>query len=257
MSRHSEFIFFRLIPRSEAALSFLPFLWTSMVLSIMSEPLSIPITPLPARAASFLIIAILISVSLITRDPQLCFLMPAAHMSVLLLTNVSSDLLPALHQTIATAVAATDTEFLVFLQMLDTALSRSMCRKHLPYFFRVVCSSCCFPDWGWHVVIWWKLIFFYFYLCFLWSEGPVQKLANILMCFCALSGSGVSKFWGIFKACHVSQPNDVLGSGKSSQFNSVRLMGTVRAGDSRVLKEQMLLLWTQWVIYFSEKRLLI
>lgn len=156
MSRHSEFIFFRLIPRSEVALSFLPFLWTSMVLSVMSEPLSIPITPLPARAASFLIIAILISISLITRDPQLCFLMPAAHMSVLLLRSVSSDLPPALHQTIATAVAATDTEFLVFLQMLDTALSR----KHLPYFFRVVCSSCWFPDWGWQVVIWWKLIFF-------------------------------------------------------------------------------------------------
>lgn len=172
MSWRSEFIFFRLIPRSEVALSFFSVLWTSMVLCIMSEPLPIPITPLAStifKSSDNSHSGFYFSDNL---RPSALFSDACCSHKCLLLRNVSSDLLPVLHQTVVTAVAATDTEFLVLLQMLDTALSRSMCCKHLPYFFRVVCESCWFPDWGWHVVIWWK-IFFYFYLCFLWSEGPV------------------------------------------------------------------------------------
>ena len=187
-----------------------------LVLSIMSEPLSTPSHPTASTISNpsdnshsdF-------HFSDNQRSSALFSNARCSH-ECLLLRNVSSDLLPALHQTIATAVAATDTEFLVFLQMLDTALSRSRCYKPFP----TSSGSSAHPagsqtknDTLWFDQSWY---FFYFYLSFLWSEGPAQKLANVLICFCALSGSSISKFGGIFKACHVSQPNDVLGSVKSS-----------------------------------------
>lgn len=166
-----------------------------LVLSIMSEPLSTPSHP-PASTISnpsdnshsdfhF------------SDNQRSSALFSDAHCSheCLLLRNVSSDLLPALHQTIATAVAATDTEFLVFLQMLDSPQQKQVLPT-LPYFFRVVCSSCWFPDWGWHVVIWSKLVFFLFlsFLPVVWGSCPKTcKRSDVLL---RSFGKQHFKVWG-------------------------------------------------------------
>lgn len=111
-----------------------------LVLSIMSEPLS---TPSPPPASTISNPSDNSHSDFHFSDNQrssALFSDARCSRECLLLRNVSSDLLPALHQTIAT-----DTEFLVFLQMLDSPQQKQVLPT-LPYFFRVVCSSCWFPD---------------------------------------------------------------------------------------------------------------